>query len=528
MKKRWLLGGLCILQLSITSLNVAAFSPGNKQYISADNTFYVYVKSGESISASFLRFIHEEVFNTIRGDVKITLEGPDAQPQTCIASKDAAAGEGCRFAPRQASKTGIWRIIFDVPAGSRAFEEVSPTVRWTTNWFSWDITVTGSSGEVHGRIWTERYALRQPPETYYIDDFTHYYVSEDGYLYRVITRGYNGQISILSADSIGIRKGKECTSAYQSTEVANSEYSPAAGTCGNAYKLFFEEPAGDLPTKATKWDGTEDWVRPSISRPAISELTFISDNSSDQLSGNITFYLRHFIGQYQVKIDVDNDGSFEGQNDVTLNQQMKRLDEGLQRIRFSGSDRQGHIIPPSSHIGIRVAITKVAEIHFVAADVEGRTGGLELVRVNGKSAPSSVLCWNDNELAPIVANLMTPKLDGRACPGSTGGLHSWAYDDLSWGNRRYIDDWAYASADLVGKNQIIYPESQSNSTTSQNINWTMIVIVVVVSLLILIALIFTLFFLRLKTMKRKKTFSAQDQTPEKGVEQQLPSDKDKW
>lgn len=500
--KRKLFYVLSLLFSILTTPFVAfAYSPGAKQFINADNTFYAYVRAGESISASFVRFTYEEILDTTKGDITVTVEGPDAKPQTCVIPKDVPVGNGCTFVPRQATKTGIWRVVFGVPDGSSTFEEASPFVRWTKNTFSWNITVNGISGEAQGRIWTERYAVRQPPASEYIDNFTHYYVSEDGYLYKATTRGYNGQISILSADSIGIRKDKECTSAYQSTEVSSKQYSPAAGICGNAYKLFFEEPTGDLPTKAIRWDGKEDWVRPEISRPVISELSFVSDNSGDQLSGFIVFNLRNFIGQYKIKVDVDNDGSFEGQNDVSLNQQMKKLDTGLQRIRFSGSDRSGHTISPSQKIGIKVEISKVAEIHFVAADVEGRTGGFELVRVNGKNSPSSVLCWNDTELAPLALNLMTPKVDGRDCPDSTGGVHSWAYDDRSWGNKRYIDDWAYASADLDGKNQIVYPDLQNQITKVRENNWMLIYITAFLILLLAIIIIVVLVRLRNKSKK---------------------------
>lgn len=468
--------GVLLLPVSFGLQDAGAYSPGPKQFINADNTFYVYVKAGEKVSASFLRFVHEEIFNTIRGDIAVTIEGPDIQPETCILSKDLASGQGCRFEPKQATKTGIWRVNFQAPEGSNTFDQVSPTVRWTKNWFSWNITVMGENGESKGRIWTERYALRQPPAPEYKDDFTHYYVSEDGYIYRAVTRGYNGQISILSADSIGIRKGKDCVSAYQSSEVSSKEFSPALGSCGNAYKLFFEEPAGDLPTMATRWDGKQDWIRPKIQKPTISELNFIPDNSSDQLSGYITFYLRNFLGQYQIKVDVDNDGSFNGSNDVLINQQMKKLDSGLMRVRFSGSDRSGQVIQPTRTIGIKVEITKVAEIHFVAADVEGRTGGLELVRINGENAPSKGLCWNDTELALLATELTTPVLDGRSCLDSTGGLHTWAYADESWGNARYIDDWVYASAKLIGNNQIRYPDSSKTEELTIDQDWTPIIL----------------------------------------------------
>ena len=478
--KRVFVGLLAVIGLSLLScFSAHALSSDAKLFVSADNTFYAYVKAGESVSAEFLRVPHEEPFDTVRGDVTITLEGPDVPAEKCVAPRDAAIGQGCRFAPRIAEKTGIWRIQFSAPAAAKTYPEVSSVVKWGGNLFRWNIAVLSSGTEQHGRLWTERYAIRQPAAASFSGDFMYYYVSEDGYIYRASYKGYNGQISTLSADAIGIRSGEGCVSAYQSTEVSNTKFSPALGSCGSAYKLFFEEPAGDLPAKAVTWDDKEDWVRPGISRPTVSELNFMSDNSTDQQSGTISFFLRNFIGQYQIKIDVDNDGSFDGQDDVAMNQQMKKLSNGLQSIRFDGADKAGQVISPRQTIGIKIEITKVAEIHLVAADVEGRSGGLELIRLNGDNAPTTRLCWNDTELPALTDSLMTSLVDGRNCPDSTKGVHGWAYTDGSWGNARYVDDWIYASTTLEGKNTIIYPEAIQGQAAAVNRNWTAAIIAAV-------------------------------------------------
>jgi hypothetical protein len=509
MIRRLLVGGVALLTAVVSvPFSAYALSSDPKQFISADNTFYAYVKGGETISAAFTRVNQDEPFDTVRGDVTVTLDGPDFATKTCVIPKDIAIGKGCQFAPQTATKSGIWRIQFAVPATARSYKEVAPDVRWAKNLFSWNIAINGDGGEQTGRVWTERYAIRQPVASSYLGDFTTHYISEDGYVYRAINRGYNGQISTLSADSIGIRKGTDCVSAYQSVEVSSATLSPALGTCGNAYKLFFEEPSGDLPPKATKWDGTTDWIRPNINRPSIAELHFTSDKSTDQLSGTISFFLRNFIGQYKIKIDVDNDGSFEGQSDVVLNEQMKKLSDGLQQVRFAGVDKDGQVIPVSQQIGIKVEITKVAEIHLVATDVEGRTGGLEVMRLNGDNAPTTKICWNDTELAQLTdATLVTSKIDGRDCPDSIGGVHGWAYADASWGNARYIDDWTYASAKLIGNNQIVYPENGSAAAGTTQRNW-LVIGLVALGVVIVVGAAVTVAVLR-----RKKQQQIQQQVP---------------
>ena len=470
-----------------------ALSSGQKLFISGDNTFYAYVKAGETIGASFAKVDQNEPFDTVRGDVTVTIEGPDIAQQSCVMKADVAIGKGCNFANQVATKSGVWRIQFAAPAAAKTYPEVSTIVKWGANLFNWSITIKSGNDEQHGRIWTERYAIRQPAAASYLDDLVYYYVSEDGYIYKTTEHGYNGQISTLSADSIGIRKGTDCTSVYQSVEVSNTKYSPALGSCGNAYKLFFETPAGDMPAKATQWDGKSNWILPSISRPSLSELHFTSDKSTDQQSGTISFFLRNFIGQYQVKIDTDNDGGFDGQSDVVLNQQMKSLSNGLQQIHFQGVDKQGQVISPERTIGIKVEITKVAEIHLIAADVEGRTGGLEMTRLNGDNAPTTRVCWNDTELVASPEDAPEGlELDGRDCPTSVGGVHSWEYGDGSWGNERYIDDWAYASAKLAGNNTITYPDAETQAATKKQNNFLPVVIAAIVGVAIIVIIIFAI------------------------------------
>ncbi len=510
---RRLLLAIVLMTVGATVVTVTssyALSNDPKQFIKADNTFYAYVKGGEKISASFLRAAIEGDGGT-KKNVTVTLDGPEVKQQKCTIANNVAVGKGCIFTPQTATVSGIWRIQFIAPSDASPYPEVHPVVRWGKNLFEWNIDVMGSDGEKHGRVWTDRYAIYQPSSAAYSGDFTYYYISEDGYIYKSTELGYNGVASVLSADAIGIRKGDQCESAYRSTEISDTNFSPALGVCGNAYKLFFAEPAGDLPTKTSRWDGQEDWVRPNISRPSLSELHFSADDSPDQQSGTISFFLHNFIGQYEIKIDVDNDGGFDGQSDVTMHQQMKKLSDGLQQVRFAGVDREGQIIPRSQPIGIKVNITKVAEIHLVAADVEGRSGGLELVRLNGENAPTTRMCWNDTELAPLAREVLTTEtVDGRDCQSSVDGLHAWSFGTGSWGDRRYIDDWIFASVELQGNNQIVYPEADAEEADAAQSNLPLIILAIVGGIVIIGTVVAVVV---LKRRKNKQLPPPQPPTP---------------
>ena len=68
----------------------------------------------------------------------------------------------------------------------------------------------------------------------------------------------------------------------------------------------------------------------------------------------------------------------------------------------------------------------------------------------------------------------TDVIDGRSCPDSRDGIHGWVFNDKSWGNARYIEDWIYATAKLDGNNQIVYPEDKVVVAEKSTTNWLLI------------------------------------------------------
>lgn len=486
-----------VLLVSLAS-GVSAVGSTPKQAISGDNTFYVYAKSGESISALFSKSDRSEPVGFPKQIVAVTLDGPGLAQQKCEITKEIALGQGCTFTNVTAPQTGIYRVAFTLPVNAPLYKEVSPTVRWGGNLFNWSVTVREGSVEKTGRVWSELYAVRQQNNSIDAEDLTYYYMSEAGYLYKAAYKGFNGQIATLSADAFGNRKNGECTSIYRSIEVADVKNSPAFGTCEGSYKLFFEQPSGELPERAKTWDNTTEWVSPKVSRPVVSNLTFTSDGNGQTQSGNVSFSLDNFVGQYQVKIDTDGDGNFNARRDVTIGQTIKVLKSGeKQRIAFNGIDGDGRAIPASQKIGVKIEIEKIAEIHLVAADVEGRSGGIELTRLSGDNAPTTRMCWNDTELGLREdKTLMTSKVDGRNCPDSSAGVHGWLFTTGSWGDQRYIDDWAYASALIDGTNQIVFPQESNETIVNTSRNQNYIVIAILSTVASIVALIIVLILVR--------------------------------
>lgn len=496
---------IIIVIASLLYVQTAAATASNpKMFISGDNTFYIYAKGGESINVSFIREGLQAPGNMKLEDVATSLSGPGLEQKTCALPKTTAVGQGCKYDAVIAPQTGIYSIQFKLPDTALSYEQVSPAVKWGLSLYSWNIIVKDGAVEKTGRVWSELYAIRQPDPAEYLANLSYYYMSEGGYLYKASYKGYNGQISTLSADAVGIRKGTTCQSAYQSIQVTSTEMSPSFGACGGSYKLFFEQPAGDLPPAAKRADGKSDWVSPSISRPHVSELAFTSDKNGSVQSGKITFKLKNFVGQYKLRIDTNADGSYDGRDDVTLARALKKQSSDTQSVTFNGIDGQSQPIATTQPIRIKIEVDKVAEIHLVSADVEGRVGGIELTRLSGDNAPTTRMCWNDTELSLVGdSGLQTKEPDGRNCPESTKTPHGWPYATGSWGDGKYIDDWAYASARTEGTNEIRYPDQVDAAAETKRMG-SFVVIAVVVGGLIFVVLLIGIIVM----LKRRKDHAA--------------------
>src|SRR5699024_4290449 len=158
-----------------------------------------------------------------------------------------------------------------------------------------------------------------------------------------------------------------------------------------------------------------------------------------------------FTGGYRLQIDVDGNGSYDDAVDraITLGADGR----GAYSHEFDGLDGTGAAIADCTQMNARIHFDKVGEVHIVQNDVEGRAGGIEIVRLNGESSPDATIHWNDEGM-PRESTTTTPVLVGEGID-STGGVHGWDYDTYGWGNGRYIDDWAYLPLDLgTGEIQI--------------------------------------------------------------------------
>lgn len=399
----------------------------SKTYTDRDPMLYAYVGPGESL-----------LVNVNTAPDGAILEGPGGFVDTCDTvpcSWSGLMGEG------------IWRVT--IPGG--------------TGFATWRIEVSDGGGIIPGRAWANEHVQAQVANDSGTNDYTFWYKSEYGFLYQATYPEYNGINSIFRSDATGVRFNDTCVSAYTSIDI----FGPYIDTdksqtdlyeCGEPYKIFFESPDPTMPATATQWDGTTTWLNPPVMMPNLQALNFTPSGSMTERSGTITYQIENFTGQFMILVDTNNDGNFNGPEDVVI---PTFSADGSGSVTFDGLDGGGNPVPLTQDMSIRAVIDRAGEIHFTRWDVEGPAGGMEIVRLNGPGAPDTTLYWDDTKFQTENASrcgTLTPLLDGTGGVDSTGGVHGWDWDGCAqatvndgingpYGDGRTIDDWTFITLD---------------------------------------------------------------------------------
>ena len=323
------------------------------------------------------------------------------------------------------------------PAESAGVWTVDSPALGINELYDWRVDAQAPDGtNIPGRVWTNSYGMGQTSAG--TSDARFWIVNNTGYLYEVFLDDYNGINSYIGANSIGYAD-ENCAPTY------NSREGYGADVCGDPFRVFFEEPAGDLPESAPS-SGGQIYVMPELLSEddlTVEGLTF-TPAGSGSAEGAFTWSMtERYNGSYWLEIDVDGDGNYDGDRDRRI--LMGADGSGTYAQPFDGLDGQGAAASICTEMNARISFDKLGEVHILQGDVEGR-GGIEVRRLSGAGAPDPTIYWDDTNLADNRANT-TPVLDGSAGVDSTGGVHGWEYDVNSWGNDRGIDDWAYLPID---------------------------------------------------------------------------------
>ena len=400
------------------------------QLLTNDQTQSAYLAAGDVLSVNFVKTRESGVGS----NTTFTAVDPNGVTQwTCTVAVADPNGTACAN-PTLTGAAGVWQIRMVDDSASSANQ----------NDFTWNSVVTNGGTPISGRIWTSAYGVHQ------LDadpvDMTLWMVSDAGYIYQTELTDYNGIYSLLAANAVGnTATPGSCVSSYQSVEGVQF----AAAQCPQ-YRMFFEEPAADLPATAPSANGVVSVLPPIIDPAAlaVTDLAFAPNGTGS--AGTFTYSIdRAFFGNYWLEVDTNGDGDYSDPEDRRIQQGANGT--GSYTTPFDGVDGLGNPIADCTRMNARIFYDKAGEIHFTNVDVEGR-GGISFTRLNGAGAPDSTAYWNDTTLT-VPKDNTTPVLDGTAGVDSSAGVHGWGFLNTpppagSWGNQRTIDDWAFAPLNL--------------------------------------------------------------------------------
>jgi uncharacterized repeat protein (TIGR01451 family) len=407
--------------------------------LAVDQTFYIYVQAGE---LPYYNFAQVSTDTNQAADFTITDPLGTVQ-QSCHFNAGSPNGSTC-IASGLTSVPGIWAVRY----------EDNEVVFANTTWrWNWEVEArSAANAEIAGRAWVEQYGQYQADARHQ----SFWIATREGYLYQTDFRAYNGLGSYLAANGFGLVDAGTCTPIYKSVEGtvggANGVFIDPrydySDECGDAYKIFLDLPASDLPAEAASATGTE-WIRPAVIAPSATNLALIATSPFTR-AGDIEFDLAGVNGGYTVQIDADGNGSFDDPVDRTI---PWGSPPGHIVVPFDGLDGLGQPLDVCEPMTTRVVVDRVGEMHLVLQDVEqlGNASGYGL-RITGLTpgvvAPNPKVYWDDRELAPRAGQAPLPYADGRAgvdtsTLAATAGTHGWT---APWGDVRSIENWTFYEA----------------------------------------------------------------------------------
>lgn len=427
--------------------------------INGTQQFYVYMNEGESlhVDAGLLDGRETAGDTWTIGSRAATAKVTDPTG-TLLATKEGLGlfdtGRASDVGPLTltAAATGVYSVT--VGASAPKYDQSARP---------WEIEVSDDAGaRIPGRVFVTEYAMIQPTRAFE-QDIGFWAVSEYGFQYEITLPEYNGWTSEIRANAFGNVDRDTCLPTYESdlrdlnTTIADAE------ACGGRYLLFFEEPNVDLPTTATLDAATplgagndNTWVLPELAEPAASNLSFTPDDSSSR-AGDLTYTIENHAGVFDLYVDADGDGSFDGPLDRTI--PLTTAVNGAS-YHFDGLDDAGDPLPVGGPVQFKIEISQSPEIHLVLNDVETMAGGIEMKRLNGKLIETDRIYWNDSMFENYPVCSPTPAIINASTDGvlpDDAAQRGWLSTDQvcndsgsaeqgTWGNQKSLDTWTYGAA----------------------------------------------------------------------------------
>jgi gliding motility-associated-like protein len=397
----------------------------------------------------------------------------------------------------QPGEEGVWTILLEYPAYSvSAFANVLNTADWTrandqpTNQrvvLAWDVTVSKAlpvnQGGIPltGRLFTQEF-IALVNDNGNLTDVGFYVLTNEGMQYRVYLEDMDPWGWFVSGNNRGVVDHQQIP-LYRS--MLNTDYirswQPDNWQAGMFYqyepqtrdipfisnhKLFFNLPDPALPKQGLTYDyyrlfTHQTWLNPDIPDYSLPlyDVDFSALKGPDSIyslcgdkvmaagvGGYITFRTVGW-GQLTLRLDIDQNGSFNDPADVLLT---KTVGGGADSIFWNGLNGLGAIVPPQKDFPLRLRFSGTlysGEMHFQLFDVENMVGGIAISRLNGQN-PGPVAYYFDHSA-----------VGGQVSGGGTPGNPLPATGQFGFGNglgdEKLLDFWSYVSIDTLNLNVTI-------------------------------------------------------------------------
>ncbi|PTQ92666.1 gliding motility-associated-like protein [Mucilaginibacter yixingensis] len=359
----------------------------------------------------------------------------------------------------QAGEDGVWEVDFVAQNGGLPSENPVP-IAANASWTQYsgqyiaafDITVrSAANAPITGRVYTNIFSgILGSFDTGFNGIFK--ILTKDGYAYTLDNNGQAGNGFSFFVNNKGFRNagGDASYQSINNLDKPNIQDPRAADTQSDVtYKIFFNDPAADLPATAPVPGGGTTWLHNAIAQPAITQSGFqgiegtLNRAGTSPLQSVFTFTVNK-NGGYTILIDVDQNGSFADPKDRKLT---GTVSEGPNQVIWDGLDGQGAKVPAGNYNATINVVLFGGEVHFPFFDVERNVNGIKLTRTNGNLAPDFTVYWDDSSISTVgtpsspVKNItgLNSQINGHKW-GSPGALPS------DFGDERGLDTWAYIAS----------------------------------------------------------------------------------
>ncbi|GAB3924906.1 hypothetical protein GCM10028827_13620 [Mucilaginibacter myungsuensis] len=358
-----------------------------------------------------------------------------------------------------AAEAGVWEIDFISQNGGAQSANPTP-IAANADWTqpngqviaAFDISVrnAGNTAFLTGRVFTNIFSgILGSFDVGFNGIFQ--VLTRDGYQYTLDNNGQAGNGFSFFVNNKGFRLA-DGTASYKSiNSLANPDvHDPRLPDTQSdiTYKIFFNQPAADLPASANSPSGTT-WLLNAVVEPTLTNYGIAGKEGASGRAGTFPIgatmtFNANKNGNFQISIDINRNGIFTDAIDRKLTGSVVA---GPNNIIWDGLDGQGNPATAGSYNTNLNVVLFGGEVHFPFFDVERNINGLKLTRANGFQSPDYTVYWDDSQIVQS-GTASSPRVNTTGGDSRTNG-HKWGTpggSPVDFGDQRGLDTWAYIAA----------------------------------------------------------------------------------